>query len=108
MNNTEITYIHRDDNNRKYWFSVVLKGSITEEQKEIIIDCLYDKKYGLFYPEAVHLPYDRFQGEIFEWMENSVLPTKKEPTLYMTMDELVENFQKAKDHWEYYDIDISR
>lgn len=106
MNNTEITYIHRDDNNRKYWFSYILKGSITEEQKQIIIDCLYDSRYGLFFPEAIGLPYDEFQGEIFEWMKNSVLPTEKEPTLHMTVDELVEKFQTAKDNWNDYFIEL--
>jgi len=107
--NTEITYIYRDISNNKKWFTCVLKGHISKEQMEIIHNCLYDKRYLRFNPKMVGLPDGNINDGIldmselswFQWMENSVLWVDTPATISITVEELVQNFQKAKENnWE--------
>lgn len=110
QHNTEITYIHKDaENGKRTWFSYVLKGPATKEQIQAISNCLYlyDKGFDFFNPQLVRLPDGgliKEEPDWFIWMENSVLPTDKSPTIDMTMEELVSAFQKAKEqewNWDY-------
>ena len=110
--NTEITYFYRDEANSKTWFSYVLKGLISEEQKQTIFNCLQDKYFGFFNPKLVGLPDGdlvREEGDWFELLENSILPTNASPTFpIITVDELVKAFQKAKEQnwsWNYLEED---
>lgn len=98
--NTEITYIYREpETNNKTWFTHILKGPFTSEQSREIIDSMAYEKYWFFYPELVGLPNNGITGAFFEWVD--MVPTKEEPTLDMTIEELTNNFKKAYDNfWE--------
>lgn len=98
--NTEITYFYYEpDTNNKTWFSHVLKGEYTNEQYREIFDSMAYDKCDFFYPELVNLPNNDIVGKHFDFFE--MKPTRKEPTLNMTMEELVTNFKKAyENNWE--------
>ena len=96
--NTEITYIYRGDSNKKTWFTYVLRGAITEKDKEIILDCLADDYCEFFKPCMVGLPDGNLlteEDDWFEWIDSTFL-TDKEPTLDIPIYELVKNFIIAK------------
>lgn len=102
--NTRISYMYRDADNYKTHHDEVLSGEITQQQLMTIADCLDDNTY--FIPHQLGLPEIRFDQVTesdhcwFElYPEQDFSSTNDEPTIDMTVDELVERFQKAKDHW---------
>lgn len=103
--NTRICYMYRDADNYKTHHDEVLSGEITQQQLMAIVDCLDEKTY--FIPHQVGLPEVRFD-QVTEsdhcWFElcpeQDFSSTNDEPTIDITVDELVERFQKAKGHWD--------
>lgn len=106
--NTRINYMYRDEYNFKMHHEEVLNGEITQQQLMTIVDCLYERAY--FIPHQVGLPEfgpdDTAEGDN-RWFElhpeQDFSTTNSEPTIDMTVDELVERFRMAKDHWEEED-----
>ena len=103
--NTRMSYMYRDADNYKTHHDEVLSGEITQQQLMTIVDCLDDKTY--FIPHQLGLPEIRFD-QVTEsdhcWFElcpeQDFSSTNDEPTIDITVDELVERFQKAKGHWD--------
>ena len=56
--NTKIYYLYRDASNYKVLNHCVVKGLLTEEQKDIILSSLYEEEY--FIPHKVGMPEKRF------------------------------------------------
>lgn len=104
MVNTKINYLYRDASNYKQHNEVVIAGKITEQQISTIVSCLSDGEY--FIPKQVGLPETRFS----EWTEDdhcwfelsrySFENTDRIPTIGITIEELISNFEKAKDNWD--------
>ena len=112
MNNTKVHYMYRDASNYKKYQRAVIKGVLTDEQKEKIISCLFDGAY--FIPEQVGLLADRFNefGENEDdhvWFElgpsgegsekQAFEETKESVDTETTAAELFENFLKAEHNW---------
>lgn len=103
--NTRISYLYRDADNYKMHHEEVLRGEITPQQLMTIVCCLNEKEY--FIPHQVGLPEIRFE-QVTEsdhpWFElcpeQDFSSTNAEPTIEMTVDELVERFLAAKDKWD--------
>lgn len=103
--NTRISYMYRDADNYKMYHEEVLRGEITPQQLMTIVCCLNEKEY--FIPHQVGLPEIRFE-QVTErdhpWFElcpeQDFSSTNAEPTIEMTVDELVERFLAAKDKWD--------
>lgn len=99
--NTRISYLYRDACNYKVQNVAVVKGLITEEQQRQILNCLIDGEE--FIPRIVGLPEQRFgtwtddDVDWFELQTGSFEYTCDEPTVDMTVDELVCRFENAKD-----------
>lgn len=99
--NTRVAYLYRDGANYKKRGIEVVSGAITAEQCERIKACLIDGEY--FYPSKVGLPEHRFDT-IYEgdpdWyelcVEDDLTLTDEMPTVGLTVDQLVENFEAAK------------
>ncbi len=102
--NTRVNYQYRDANNYKRHNEEIISGTITQEQIQQIINTLNDGEY--FIPHLVGFteifigpiteddhPYFELQKEDFEETEDS-------PTIDMTAEKLVSEFQKNKDNWE--------
>ena len=102
--NTLVEYLYRDACNYKNWNRVVVKGSITPEQIDTIMDCLIDGEY--FIPNMVGLDEEKFSDwteddvDFFEIHRTNFTPTKCKPSVNMTVAELVSKFQIAKGHWQ--------
>lgn len=102
--NTKITYLYRDASNYKMTTEVILKGEITEEGKQTILDNLEDGEY--FIPRQVGLPENRFEELTeddhcyFELDENSFEITDLPATEDMTVKELVEKFRETEGCWD--------
>lgn len=103
--NTLMRYLYRDASNYKVWNLVVLAGQISEEQKKRIFGCLEDGEN--FIPRQVGLPEKRFEtineddGPFFELdTAYAFEDTKEEPTVDITVDEMVEAFLQHKGHWD--------
>lgn len=103
--NTKISYMYRDADNYKTWSEEILKGEISVQQLMTIVDCLDDKMY--FIPSQVGLPEVRFDNVTEAdhcWFElypkQDFNRTVQEPTIDMTVDELVKRFQAAKGRWD--------
>ena len=104
MQNTKIGYLYRDASNYKKWNEVVIRGSISPEQIDIIIGCLDGELY--FIPRQVGLSEERFD-EItaadhawFELERESFEPTDHAATEDISVSDLVENFIKSKNNWD--------
>jgi len=102
--NTEFTYVHRDDNNSKHWYTVVLKGEMTEEQKTQIYDCLWSEYF--FMPGLLGLPDNETiqngintEYELFETGPSMIVPTNKKPTIDLTVGELTNRFVDTMECW---------
>lgn len=102
--NTTMNYLYRDASNYKVWNTVVLSGQITEEQKKQIFDCLAEGDN--FIPSQVGLPEKRFEtineddGPYFELDTSYAFEeTEDEPTVDMSVDELVDAFRQCKGKW---------
>ena len=101
--NTAMEYLYRDADNYKTWNVVILRGQITQDQKEEIRKKLLDES---FIPEQVGLPLER-NWDLSEadhcWAEldvyNAFTTTSRQPTEDMSVDELVNRFQ-AVEAWD--------
>ena len=98
--NTKFQYLYRDADNYKQWNEVILAGEITDEQTETIVDAC-DGEY--FIPEQVGLPIERPDDNITEadhcfceLYHTYINLTDDEPTVDITVDELVKRFEEAK------------
>lgn len=103
--NTKMHYFYRDSSNYKVHSEVILKGEITQEQQAEIASCLHDATD--FIPSQVGLFDNRFptieedDGPWFELYPNvDFSQTELSPDVELSVDELVENFKKAKDRWD--------
>lgn len=90
--NTEINYFHRDEDNFKDYFRVVVAGELTTAQEHEITDLMPE---GEFFPSDVGLD----ENESCEWW--GIKHVDKKPTINMTVDDLVARFHKA------YDLDTA-
>lgn len=102
--NTLVEYLYRDACNYKVWNRAVVKGCITPEQIDTIMDCLIDDEY--FIPNMVGLDEEKFSDcteddvDFFEIHRTNFTPTECKPSVNMTVEELVAKFQNAKGHWQ--------
>lgn len=104
--NTKINYLYRDADNYKMHNECVIAGSISEEQKAIILESLDAGEY--FIPHKVGLPerrFDYFGPEVdypwFELNEYSFEETVEAPTVEITASELVQAFSLFQEEsWE--------
>lgn len=102
--NTKISYLYRDASNYKNRNEAVISGPITEEQKNIIMDCLDGREF--FIPSQVGLPEERFEDETeddhcwFELDANSFSETDLKADVDLTVEQLVNNFVAAKGNWD--------
>lgn len=103
--NTMLEYLYRDASNHKTRTATVVRGSITEEQKKVIMDALTGD--NLFIPEQVGLPANRFD-EVTEddhcfcelYLQDITL-SDRTPTVDMDTEDLVESFRKAgREGWD--------
>lgn len=104
MLNTKIEFLYRDESNYKNWNVCILKGELTSEQANTILDSLH--MGDLFIPEQVGLPVERFGSTTEDdtcWCELNYdfwsYTTGKE-TVSITPEQLTANFAAAKDHWD--------
>lgn len=110
--NTRINYLYRDACNYKKHNEVVLSGELTPTHLKRIEACLMDGEF--FVPRCVGLPERRIEDVRtdddhcwFEWSisedydlnESGVQLTDKPPTVDMTVEELVANFEKVSE-WD--------
>ena len=91
--NTKIYYIHRDNENYKCGYDVVVRGELTDEQKASILDSL---DAGEFDPALVGFPCWDAPCEL---EPNGFEATADEPTLDVDANELVAMFQAHKGKW---------
>ncbi len=107
--NTKIGYLYRDADNYKVWNEAVIKGSLTDKQKQLICDSLYDGEY--FIPGVVGLPEKTFVSLGYNYDEQADHPyfelsvedmqdTNELPTVEMDTDELTHNFMCAANKWK--------
>lgn len=102
--NTRISYLYRDASNYKVPNEVVVAGSITEHQIDIIMGCLDGGEF--FIPGQVGLPENRFDKWTrddhcwFELQKDGFAAADEVPDTYMTVDELVGAFLAAKGNWK--------
>ena len=102
-NNTLIEYLYRDGSNYKMRNFCIVSGTITKKEIDIIMDTLLDGEY--FIPAVVGLPEERFGSwteddtQFFELDRHGFSPTDREPSLPISVNELVERFRAAKDNW---------
>ena len=104
MKNTRISYLYRDASNYKQHNEVVIPGTFSQKQIEVIISCLDEKEY--FIPRQIGFPERRF-GSITEddhcWFElcaDGFEATDAGVTIYMMPDEVVKKFLEAKGNWD--------
>ena len=102
--NTKVTYLYRDANNYKIWNECTIEGSITKEQQKQILNSLHEGNF--FIPRKVGLPEGRFDkwdsaDHIwFEMTEDAFELTEAEPSVSISVFELVNSFISNKDKWE--------
>jgi len=103
--NTSITYMYRDGANYNESQTVIVAGTVTREQ---LLECCDQENSGgdSFIPDQVGL--DELQHRMINfpndqdhvWHELLELePTKDEPTIEMTAEQLLKKFQEAKGNW---------
>ncbi len=103
--NTKISYLYRDASNYKVYNECVVKGVITPEQIQTILDCCIDE---YFIPSKVGLPEKRFESWTDDdhiWFElndfeDCFEETSKPANVAITCEELVEAFLRCKGNWE--------
>lgn len=102
--NTKIGYLYRDADNYKMWNECVVEGEITPEQIATIMECLDDGEN--FVPHMVGLPERKFETfdpqadtPFFEIAKNCFTSTEEEPTVDVTVPELVAAFLRLKGNW---------
>lgn len=99
--NTKIEYLYRDASNYKMQNRVIVRGLLTTEQVEQIINACNELLY--FIPSQVGLPETRFPGAWTEddhcWFElcrGDFSATEEEETVDITAEELYRNFINVK------------
>ena len=100
--NTKIGYLYRDADNYKMWNECVVEGTLTQEQKQKILDCRFDGEW--FIPHMVGLPENRF-GEwddqadhpYFELGEDAFEEVTLSPTVPVKAADLVAAFVRCKE-----------
>lgn len=100
--NTNISYIYKDKDRKIKTIFCTIKGELTADQEEEIFLCLEGAEY--FVPLQVGLPEKRaahdkpcLDNGWAVWQEFYL--TKSEPTIPLTVDELLNNFRSAKMNW---------
>lgn len=107
--NTRISYLYRDASNYKMPNEVVVTGTVTECQIDIIMGCLDEGEY--FIPRMIGLPekrFDEFTEDDHCWFElqrEGFEVTMGEPNVDVTADELVRKFFAAKGNWKKGELD---
>lgn len=99
--NTTIHYLYQDTSNFKKFNRVIIPGLMTEGQTKRIWDSLFDG--GYFIPHIVGMPEERYYGtkdnhSYFKLLR--IEETSDSPDLIVKAEELVEKFERNKDHWE--------
>lgn len=100
--NTKINYQYWDGANYKVSNVCIIRGEMTEEQKERIVACLEEEEY--FIPSLVGMPERKFDTETeddhpwFEWC--GIEQTDTKPTLDITAEELAARFEEAVYGWQ--------
>jgi hypothetical protein len=96
--------MYRDASNYKQFGEAVVSGEYTADEKSAIMGCLDDVTDGGFIPQQVDLPalQERMTGFPSEddhcWHDlEEIELTNEEPTLQMTIRELVKKFEEAKE-----------
>lgn len=98
--NTMIEYMYRDADNYKMRSSVVVEGTLTPEEIEVIFEVC---EFG-FIPSDVGLPENKFEDvteadhDFFELSD--IYPTDKPVTEQITANEIYEKFMDSKEKWE--------
>ena len=109
---TKISYLYRDGSNYKVYNEVILAGRMTDEEKQTILDSLYDGDG--FVPHAVGLPAEKFDSEtdddtpFFELTKDDFedVVAAVTPGIDFDVHELVKRFAAAKGLWEKYAFSI--
>lgn len=106
--NTIIEYLYRDASNYKRWNRVIIGGEMTQENLRRIEAKLFDCEY--FVPHDVGLPEHRIVSDYrtdddhcwFEWQTyDDAELTSAPPTVDLTVDQLVSNFESVI-QWDEY------
>jgi hypothetical protein len=100
--NTSLTYLYRDAGNWKQFKTIILRGSLSQEDKDTIQSKLRDGLY--FLPEQVGLKSLQAHAHDLNeldhiWHEfdiSSVAPSEEKPTELITASRLVRNFQELE------------
>lgn len=110
--NTKVVYRYTDASNYHTRNEAVLRGVLSEEQKQLIFGCLDEGKF--FVPQAVCLDmalpweYDPQEDHPFWTLDaDSFELTTKTPTVNMTVDEFVNRFVACKDDWERLGVEYT-
>lgn len=100
--NTKIEYLYRDADNYKVWNECVVEGTLTEEQKQKILECRLEGEW--FIPHMVGLPEKQFDEwdeqsdhPYFELWDYSFTETAQAPTVGVKAADLLEAFERCKD-----------
>lgn len=107
--NTKFEFLYRDASNYKTWNTEVLRGSIDEESIKFIVSCCVGDN---FIAEQVGLSHT-FPGDgsiteddhawcemITDQNDAGFSETDEEPTVDMSVSDLVQKFADAKDNWD--------
>lgn len=105
--NTKISYLYRDASNYKAYNEVIIKGKISPEQINQIMECLDDGEY--FIPCQIGFPEIRI-GKVdpevdhcwFELERSSFECTSEPETVDMAAEELVQAFKEARGNWNEF------
>lgn len=101
--NTHVSYLYRDACNYKVHNEAIIRGELSAQQIDVIMDCLNNGEY--FIPSQVGLPEKRFGSFTeddhcwFELTRDGFSPVKEDATVDISADELVKQFKKAKNNW---------
>lgn len=103
--NTKISYLHRDalaDKNPgdEMRNQCIIEGALTNEQIEIILDCLDTERY--FIPPQVGLPAKKKYEKDPSWYVCRLCDfeeTNEPAEIALTPEVLVENFLRRKNRW---------
>jgi len=100
--NTKIGYLYRDADNNTVWNECVIEGTLTQEQKQKILDARSDG--GWFIPKLVGLPEerlgawdDRADHPFFELARDCFQETFLPPTVPVKAEDLVAAFTRCKE-----------
>ncbi|WP_289026725.1 hypothetical protein [uncultured Flavonifractor sp.] len=101
--NTCIDYLYRDASNYKKPNRAIIRGRLSEEEQQAILDCLSEGEY--FIPSQVGLHEERFDDWTeddhawFELAPGFAEPCFEDPDVDLDGSQLVERFQAMKGKW---------